>query len=98
MYLIPLLRINRALASSLILPNEPIKAIALSETISLIGPFLNPYVYKKIINVITTLLFIPDYTSYVVNYYNQENLKYHQIEICTILLFNFFLFINMKIL
>ena len=31
MYLIPLIRLNRAIATTLIIPNEPVKAIAISE-------------------------------------------------------------------
>lgn len=94
MYLIPFTRINRAIASSLLLPNEPIKAIAISETVSVFGPFLNPYMYKKIINVIIVLMYAPNYFSYIIYYYNNENLKYNEAEICFLLLFNLALIFN----
>ena len=45
MQLIPLLRVNRALASVMICPDHPVKAIAISEVVSVIGPFLNPKMY-----------------------------------------------------
>ena len=94
MYLIPFIRINRALASTLLMPNEPIKAIAISETVTLFGPFLNPYMYKKIINMTIILMYIPNYSSNILEYYKNENLKYNQEEICLILLFNLFLIFN----
>jgi len=94
MYLIPFIRINRALASTLLMPNEPIKAIAISETVTLFGPFLNPYMYKKIINMTIILMYIPNYSSNILEYYKNENLKYNQAEICLILLFNLFLIFN----
>lgn len=94
MYLIPFIRINRALASTLLMPNEPIKAIAISEIVTLFGPFLNPYMYKKIINMTIILMYIPNYSSNILEYYKNENLKYNQAEICLILLFNLFLIFN----
>ena len=94
MYLIPFTRINRALASTLLLPNEPIKAIAISETLSILAPFTNPYMYKKIINMTIVLMYIPNYFSYILQYYKNENLKYDQAEICFLLLFNLFLIFN----
>lgn len=94
MYLIPFIRINRALASTLLMPNEPIKAIAISETVTLFGPLLNPYMYKKIINMTIILMYIPNYSSNILEYYKNENLKYNQAEICLILLFNLFLIFN----
>ena len=94
MYLVPFIRINRAFASTLLLPNEPIKAIAISETVSVFGPFLNPYMYKKIINMTIILMYIPNYSSYLLEHYKNENLKYNQAEICCILLFNLILIFN----
>ena len=94
MYLIPIIRINRAFASSLLLPNEPIKAIALSEIVSVFGPFLNPYMYKKIINMTIVLMYVPYYSSYILKYYNNQNLKYNEAEICFLLLFNLFFIFN----
>ena len=94
MYLVPFIRINRALASTLLVPNECIKAIAISEMVSVFGPFLNPYMYKKIINMTIVLMYIPNYSGYVLDYYKNENLKYYQAEICFLLLFNLFLIFN----
>ena len=94
MYLVPFIRINRAVASLFVLPNEPIKAIAISEIVSVFGPFINPYMYKKIINMTIILMYIPNYSGYVLQYYKNENLKYNEAEICFLLLFNLILFFN----
>ena len=87
MYLIPFIRFNRAIATTLIIPNETIKAIAISEIISVIGPFLNPYMYKKILSLTLVLMYIPNYSLYFMDYYNEEKLIYNQAEICSLLLF-----------
>ena len=87
MYLVPLIRTNRAIAASLIYPQHPIKAIAISEVISIIGPFLNPNMYNKIIGIMFTIMYMPNYSSYFLNYYYKQNLLHDQAEICSLLLF-----------
>ena len=89
MYLVPLIRANRALAASLIYPEHPIKAIAISETISVLGPFFNPNMYNKIIGIMFAIMYMPNYSSYFLNYYYKQNLLHDQAEICTIILFVF---------
>ena len=42
MYLVPLVRANRAIAASLIYPSHPIQAVIISETISILAPLLDP--------------------------------------------------------
>ena len=51
MYLVPLIRANRAIAASLIFPENPLPAIAASEVISVIGPIL-----KSILNIFNLIL------------------------------------------
>lgn len=41
MYLIPFIRTGRAITSCLLFPEYPIEAIATSELVSYIGPFIN---------------------------------------------------------
>lgn len=94
MYLIPLIRINRAVASTLILPNEPLKAIAVSEIISIFSPIINPFMYKKILTLTISLMYMPNYSYFILNNYKKKNLKYNQPEICFLLLFNLYLLIN----
>tara|TARA_B100000242_G_scaffold293408_1_gene271422 strand:+ start:1383 stop:1673 length:291 start_codon:yes stop_codon:yes gene_type:complete len=89
MYLVPLIRTNRAIAASLIYPEHPIQAIAISEVISVLGPFFNPNMYNKIIGIMFAIMYMPNYSSYFLNYYYKQNLLYDQAEICTILLFVF---------
>ena len=49
MYLVPLIRANRAIAASLIFPENPLPAIAVSEVISVIGPILKPDLFPRIL-------------------------------------------------
>jgi len=87
MYLIPLIRVNRALASVFLYPEHPIQSIAVSEMVSVFGPFLNPKMYSKIIAVTAMLMYIPHHSHYILNYFSKINEKYYQAEICSILLF-----------
>jgi hypothetical protein len=87
MYLVPLIRTNRAIAASLIYPEHPIQAIAISETISVLGPFFNPNMYNKIIGIMFAIMYMPNYSSYFLNYYYKQNLLHDQAEISCLLLF-----------
>ncbi len=87
MYLMPFIRINRAIAATLIYPSHPIQAIAISETISVVGPFINPNMYNKILGLIFAIMYMPNYASYFLNYYNKQNLLHDQAEICSLLFF-----------
>lgn len=58
MYLVPLIRTNRAIAASLIYPEHPIQAIEISEVISVFGPFFNPNMYNKIIGIMFAIMYI----------------------------------------
>ena len=59
----PLIRTNRALSSILIYPQHPITAIAISEMISVFGPFFSPNIYNKIILLTTTIIYYPTFTN-----------------------------------
>ena len=87
MYLVTLIRTNRAIAASLIYPEHPIQAIAVSETISVLVPFFNPNMYNKIIGIMFAIMYMPNYSSYFLNYYYKQNLLHDQAEITCLLLF-----------
>tara|TARA_A100001011_G_C14192939_1_gene792174 strand:+ start:104 stop:385 length:282 start_codon:yes stop_codon:yes gene_type:complete len=84
MYLIPLVRVNRAIASTIILPEEPIKAIAISEIISAIEPILN---FKEFIVYTMAIMYRPEYSSGILEIYKKHKLVYKEAEICCLLLF-----------
>ena len=65
MYLVPLIRANRAIAASLIFPENPLPAIAVSEVISVIGPILKPDLFPRILGTIMAMIYQP----YFANYY-----------------------------
>lgn len=85
--LYPFIRMNRAIASCLICSEHPIKAIAISESISAIGPLLNPKNYLTILSFLLTISYCPDYARHIFEIYNKPFLKYNQAEICCILIF-----------
>jgi len=87
MQLIPLLRFNRAIASAMIYPDHPVKAIAISEVVSVIGPFLNPKMYSRIIATTVALMYLPNFAHEILNYYVKNNKIYYQAEICSLLFF-----------
>jgi hypothetical protein len=87
MYLVPLIRANRAIAASLIFPENPLSAIAASEVISVIGPILNPDLFPRILGTIMAMLYSPNYGDYLLKSYNEEYTKHNQAEICSLLLF-----------
>lgn len=87
MKLIPLIRTNRAVAACLIYPQHPLAAIAISETVSCIGPIFNPKMFSKIIALTIVMLYAPRFTNFYIQKYSQITLQYQQAEICCLLLF-----------
>ena len=87
MQLVPLIRANRAIAASLIYPQHPVQAIAISEIISLVGPILNPKLFPRILGTTLALMYSPYFAYYFLKKYNEINTIYHQSEICCLLLF-----------
>ena len=86
-----ILRFQRAISAVMIFPQDPIKAIACSEAISLIGPILN---INKIFTLTLTIMYFPQFSSTILEIYNKDNKLYLDSEICLILLFNLFYFCN----
>lgn len=86
MQLVPLIRTNRAIAASLIYPQHPVQAIAISEIISIVGPVLNPKLFPRILGTMFSLMYSPYFAYYFLKKYNEVNTIYHQAEICCLLL------------
>ena len=82
-----IVRTNRAIALSFILPEQPIKAIALSESISVLEPILNYNIRNQILGLLLAMMYAPQFTSYILDIYTQKNLINIQGEICILLLF-----------
>ena len=89
MFMVPFLRINRAIAASLINPNHILESIAVSEAISVLGPMFNPKFYAKIIALSIVVVYKPSFIDVIIKKHNDENLLYYQAELCTLLLFIF---------
>ena len=86
MYIYPLIRANRALITTLMMPQHPIQAVLLSETFSIILPLLNIRTYVKILTLVSIISYAPQYSSEIIKlYYNEYNI-YNQAEICCLLL------------
>ena len=85
--LYPLVRVNRALASILIYPEHPIQSIATSEIISVVGPFLTPTIYKKIMVLTSALLYSPKFANYILSIHFEEYKIYNKREIYCLTIF-----------
>ena len=94
MYLTPLIRSSRAISACLIYPQHPVTAIAISETISVLGPLLQPDQYSKIIATIMAIIYAPSYAYYYIKASNQVVTIYNKAEITSLLLFILIMFIN----
>lgn len=84
-----LLRMNRAMILSSLFPENQVGAIAGSEIISLIGPYLNPKTSSDALGLAFAILYTPDFSSYFLDLYTKKNLIYLQTEILVTLLFIF---------
>jgi len=87
MYLFPLIRSSRAITACYIIPEEPIKAIAISEFVSVIIPLLNPKLFSRIYGLMLTSIYNPSFASFYLESYNKINNIHNQAEICCLLLF-----------
>ena len=87
MYLVPLIRANRCIAASLIYPQHPLQAIAISEIASVLLPILNPDYFSRIFGTILAIMYHPNYARFYIKSYHELNILHDQAEICCILLF-----------
>ena len=84
-----LLRMNRAMILTSLFPENQVGAIAGSEIISLIGPYINPKTCSDALGFAFAILYTPDYSSYFLDLYTKKNLIYLQTEILVTFLFIF---------
>jgi hypothetical protein len=82
-----LLRMNRAMIITTLCPEHKVVAIAGSEIISLIGPYINPRTSTDVLGLAFAILYTPDYTKYFFDFYTKKNIVYLQTEILTTFLF-----------
>lgn len=87
MHLHPIIRSSRAISACLIYPQDPLTAISVSETISLIGPLFNPNFYSKIASLTAVFMYCPKLSYYLLENFNKIKNLYYEAEICTSLLF-----------
>ena len=85
--LVPFIRANRAVAASIIYPSHPLEAVAISEVISVFGPFLNPNYFSKISGLILSFIYAPSYGYTILKVFIEKDKIYNQTEICCLLLF-----------
>lgn len=88
--LVPALRFNRALTACYLYPEHPIQAIAISETISVFGPFFNENLYAKIIGIMYSMIYNPLYAYFYLDWYIKTEKKHYQTELFLLLLLNIF--------
>lgn len=94
MNLIPFIRANRAITACFILPNNPMNAITLCETISVFGPLLNKNVYEKIIGTLLSMAYNPMFASYYLNRLNESDKIYYRSELILLIILNFYYLFN----
>lgn len=88
MYLIPFIRTGRAITSCLLFPEYPIEAIAISELVSYIGPFINyPPVNLNIIGFTIYLIYDPMYARELIEIYKNESILLYKIELILLIIF-----------
>ena len=91
MNLISLIRINRAIVSTVLLPEHPIKSIAISEIVSVVEPLLN---FKEFFVYTIAIIYRPECTSMILEIYKKNKLVYREAEICGLLLFLSYFYIQ----
>ncbi len=87
MYLIPFIRANRAISACIIYPEHPIQAIAISEFASVLLPLFTPKLFPKIIALMMAMIYAPNFAYSYIKKFNEVNHMHYQAEICSLLLF-----------
>lgn len=94
MNLIPFIRANRAISACFLLPNNPINAITLCETIGVFVPLLNKSVYEKIVGTLLSMAYNPMFANYYLKRLNESEKKYHRSELILLIILNFYYLFN----
>ena len=88
MYLIPLIRTNRAISACILMPDYPIQAIAASEIVSYICPFIKyPPFDLNIIGFSIYLIYEPEYAHEIMQKYKELDIIYYKLECLLLLIF-----------
>ena len=88
MYLIPFIRMNRAISACILMSDHPIQAIATSEIVSYIGPFIRyPPLDLNIIGFTMYLIYDPEYAYEIMQNYKEIDIAYYKLECVLLLIF-----------
>lgn len=88
MYLIPAIRTSRAIAACTLFPLHPIEAVAASESISLVLPFVNNSYMATDIFIFMFYFFNDNEQSLqLIEQFKQKDILYYQSEMCCLLLY-----------
>ena len=92
MLLGPVVRLNRAVTAILVLHNEPLNAIAISESVSFLAIILNPDSLRNFIASMYAISYAPFMTYEILKRYENQSRPFLQAElIATFLLITFIL-------
>lgn len=92
MYLIPFIRTSRAIVATTIFPENPLFAIASSEIISFIIPFINNNPLYALNDMVLFIIYYFNYNKYAIDImknYKNKYFKYYLTENISILLYLF---------
>lgn len=87
MILIPYIRVGRAVSACLIYPENPVLAVSISEIISVSVPLLNPNVYNKLVGILLSMAYAPDYASFYLKWYSKSEKLYYMSELIFLFIF-----------
>ena len=88
MYLLPLIRGSRSIVACTFFPNHPIIAIASSEIISYVVPFINKsplYVFNNMILFLFYFYFYNDYAVDIINKFKNKYIINYLVELISLL-------------
>jgi hypothetical protein len=81
MYLVPLIRSSRALTSTILYPENPLLAVTLSETLSVVIPYIN----FELKHPMLVFRLISSYDNFMYMMYEEDKEKYYKIELLCLL-------------
>ena len=88
MYLIPLVRTGRAITSCVLFPEYPLQAMAASEMISYVFPFIDyPPITFNIISFTIYLIYDPLYARDLIQIYKNQSILYYRLELILLTIF-----------
>jgi len=97
MYLIPFIRTNRAIAACTLMPDDPLLAITLSETISYMVPFITNFRLKSFDNMVLFLFYYLNFNETaieIMDKFKNKYIFYYKLENISILIYLIIYFYN----